>query len=472
MSPQLSGVTAVETHSAALFFFGDRVYKAKKPLDLGFVDFRSVASRADACRREVELNRRLAPDVYLGVATVDDPDGEICDHLVVMRRLPSERRLRRCLERGEDVTPAIRRVAHDIASLHAASPTAGPMDHVASSAMVRRRWTEGFDQMRSQLDDRTRSDVQTQIEQLALRFIDGRERLFVDRIRSGTVRDGHGDLQAEDIFVLDDGPRVLDCLEFDDDLRWGDVLVDVAFLAMDLERLGRPDLAQFFLDEYRHRSGSSWPLSLEHHYIAYRAHVRAKVGLIREVQSGERRADVDDLQELCLRHLEAGRVRLVLVGGLPGTGKTTVARGLADQVGAVLVRSDELRRSLPESRRYDPAATDAVYAQMLHRAADLLARGEQVVLDATWADASHRALARAAAGEVAADVVEIECEVSAEVARERIRTRLEDGSDLSEATPEVADRMAERFAPWPEAMSISTGGSPAAAERAARSAFG
>ena len=141
---------------------------------------------------------------------------------------------------------------------------------------------------------------------------------------AGRARDGHGDLLADDIFLLDDGPRVLDCLEFDDALRLDDVLADVAFLAMDLERLGRPDLAERFLAAYRAASGDTWPSSLAHHHIAYRAQVRAKVSAIRAEQGVPDSADkAQALLRLALAHLEAGRVRLVLVGGLPGTGKST-----------------------------------------------------------------------------------------------------------------------------------------------------
>lgn len=451
-----SGAAAVETHSAAIFFLGDRAYKVKKPVDLGFLDFRTVEARAEACRREVELNRRLAPDVYLGVAQVADADGEVCEHMVVLRRMPPDRRLRRCLERGEDVAATIRQVARDIASLHDSSPPAGQMSEVATRDAVLRRWTDGFDLMRPHLGGDLRTATQERIEELVGRYLAGRAHLFDERIAAGSVRDGHGDLQAEDIFVLDDGPRVLDCLEFDDELRWGDVMSDVAFLAMDLERLGRADLARLFLDSYQHLSGNSWPASLEHHYTAFRAHVRAKVGLVRESQTGERMDEVDDLLALCLRHLESGRIRLVLVGGLPGTGKSTVARMLADRVGAVMMRSDELRRRRPEQGRYEPATTEAVYSELLAEAERHLGLGRSVVLDATWSTSAHRALARAAADRAVADLVEIECTAPTEVTHQRIRRRLETGTDPSEATPAVADAMAERFDAWPEAARIET----------------
>ncbi|MBX3286047.1 MAG: gluconate kinase, partial [Actinobacteria bacterium] len=243
-----------ETHTAVLFFVGDRAYKLKKALDLGFLDHTTREARLAACRQEVALNRRLAPDVYLGVLDVTDADGTVRDHLVEMRRMPEDRRLARCLERGEDLERPLRAIAHAVAALHEQVPPDPVHDRLASPAAVRGRWTASFDQLHDLVvpDDLARRLAR--IEELALRYLDGRTPLFEQRIAEGRIRDGHGDLQAEDIFVLDDGPRVLDCIEFGEDYRWGDVLADVAFLAMDLERLGRPDLGTRFLALHRELS--------------------------------------------------------------------------------------------------------------------------------------------------------------------------------------------------------------------------
>ena len=179
----------------------------------------------------------------------------------------------------------------------------------------------------------------------ARRFLAGREHLLADRVSRGRIVDGHGDLIADDIFCLDDGPRVLDCLEFDDALRFVDALDDVAFLAMDLERLGRPDLADYFHDAYVEFSADPAPPSLWHHYLAYRAFVRVKVACLRHEQGADDAAKTAAQHlRLCADHLRAGTVRLALVGGLPGTGKSTVAGRLADLAGAVVLSSDRLRK--------------------------------------------------------------------------------------------------------------------------------
>jgi aminoglycoside phosphotransferase family enzyme/predicted kinase len=475
VQPEAPPAAVVETHTATLFFVGDRVYKLKKPVDLGFVDFSTREQRRAACHLEVDLNRRLAPDVYEGVADLTGPDGVLCDHLVVMHRMPEHLRLSRCVERGDDVADALRAIAHQVVTLHTSAPSDPAWHHVAEingPDGLRQNWADGFDQLRPHLGDRVDREVGERSEALVHRYLDGRGPLIAGRIAAGRVREGHGDLQAEDVFCLPDGPRILDCLEFAPRYRWGDVLLDVAFLAMDLERLGRPDLATRFLAWYRELSADSWPDSLVHHDIAYRAHIRAKVGVLRSVQAGGRVPPaVTALFAQSLDHLERARVRLVVVGGLPGTGKSTVAAALGERLGAVVLRTDEARRNLPAGApgtpgsgidRYEPAAVHAVYAALLEEARELLGRGEHVVLDATWADPAERAAARAVAEATSADLTELCCVLAPEVAAARIRARSRAGTDPSEATPDVAAALAERFAPWPEATELDTAAPPGA----------
>jgi hypothetical protein len=462
----------VETHTAILFFVGDRVFKMKKAVDLGFLDHSSLEARRRACELEVALNSRLAPDAYLGAAQLTGPDGGVLEHFVVMRRMPDERRLARCVERGEDVDDALRAIAHAIATLHDASPPDSTHDRLASPAAVRARWTAGFDQLRDLEAIGLDPDRDARIEELVLRYLDGRSDLFDYRIRRGKVRDGHGDLLAEDIFLLPEGPQILDCIEFSEDYRWGDVLADVAFLAMDLERLGRPELGARFLALHRELSADRWPPSLAHHYVAYRAHVRAKVGALRAAQEGVAvDAATDGLFALALRHLELGRVRLVVVGGPPGTGKSTVAARLGDRLDAVVLRSDEVRARAGADHDYRAEAVAATYQQMLADAERLLGLGEHVILDATFGDPRQREAVRALAERTCADLSELRCSLPVEVASDRVRARLAGGSDPSEATPEVARRLADAFAPWPEAQTVDTSASEAEAASAAEAAL-
>ena len=468
------GSAVRETHCAWVFLVGDRAVKLKKPLDFGFVDWRDAADRRRACEREVALNRRFAPDVYQGVASIAMA-GAVCESLVIMRRMPDSRRLSTLLAQGFDVAPALRAVARQLAIHHASARRSPRIDAAGSGDALLGRWTDNLDALDRTGSGQLGADQLANIRSLASGYISGRRPLFAERIRSGCVRDGHGDLLADDIFCLDDEPRILDCLEFDDDLRAVDAMDDAAVLAMDLERLGAAEAAEVFLNAFSEFSGISGPVSLIHHYVAYRAVMRAKVAMIKADQGDP--AAVEQARLLCslgLKHLRMGEPTLMLVGGLPGTGKSTLAGALADRTGAVVVAADRVRKELggvePDRQQahgwraglYDVETTRRTYTAVLERALRLLQMGESVVVDASFADAAVRASARSVARDGAARLTELRCTCPADLAAARITSRWGSG-DLSEATVDVAERMQSTFDPWPEAMAVDTSSSLAAA---------
>ncbi|NKY42740.1 bifunctional aminoglycoside phosphotransferase/ATP-binding protein [Nocardia cerradoensis] len=452
-----------ETHSAVVVLFGDRAYKIKKPVRTDFLDFSTRAAREAACLRELELNRRFAPDVYLGIGHLSDPARDADEPVLLMRRLPDAARLSRRLDDPVVARDILSVLVRDVTAWHDRAPTGAAIDRAATVAAVRERWE-------SLLSGMTHPPIEPaavrELTDRAMRYLDGRKALFDKRIATGRIVDGHGDLRADDIFVTDDGVRVIDCLDFDDELRHVDRLDDICFLAMDLERLGYPDLGRAVVEEYLEATGDPAPDSLYHHYIAYRAAVRAKVDCVRYGQ-GERRAAAGAVRhvEVALRHLAAGAVRLVLVGGLPGTGKSTIARRLATATGAILLSSDHIRAVARaegvldgatgeyDHGAYTPAARDHVYAVMCAEARTLLAAGRSVVLDASWIDETQRRRASRLAAETAADLIELCCSAPASVAAARIVART--GSE-SDATPTVAAAMAADRDPWPGAVVLDT----------------
>ncbi|MBO0728967.1 MAG: AAA family ATPase [Acidimicrobiaceae bacterium] len=462
-----TAASVVETHISTLFFVGNRVYKLKKGLRTGFLDWTTADRRREACLNEVALNRRIAPDVYLGVAEVRGPDGE-WDSLVVMRRMPAEANLARLVTEGADVSDRLRSLAKLIADFHAGCRHDTETAAAGTPEAVAANWADNSTEMapygtRGLLDE----GVLHAVADLSQAYVRGRRDLFVARIAAGRVRDGHGDLQAADVFLLDDGPRVLDCLEFDPRLRHGDVLADVAFLAMDLERLGAAREAARFLEWYREFSGDHWPASLAHHWIAYRAQVRAKVACLRHDQGDPAAsAEAAALLGLSHRHLDRGAPRLVLVGGLPGTGKSTLAAALADRLGYAVLSTDELRHQLEpggggdgyRTGLYRPEVTAATYRALLDQAGRALAMGELVILDASWSDARWRRQAAETAAHRDATLVELVCEVPAPIAEERIRLRRAAGAGASDATAAIARRMAADADPWPTAHRVETAG--------------
>ena len=465
----------VETHVSVLFFLGDRVYKLRKPVTTPFLDFSTRELRLADCRREVQLNRRLAPDVYLGVHDIVDEAGSPVDHLVVMRRLPTDRRLATMIADPDFDAAHLVAVARQLAAFHSRAARAPAIDLAGSVEHLTMLWSTNLEETAPFAGRFLDGALLDRIGRQALEYLDGRHLLLAHRVAERRIVDGHGDLLAEDIFCLDDGPRILDCIEFDPRFRWGDVLYDTSFLAMDLEHLGRADLARRFLAAYREYAGETHPGSFEHWYIAYRALVRAKIACLR-VGGGEAGAVGEAAAFLAQagRHLDEAEIHLVLVGGLPGTGKTTLARGLSDRLGWAVLRSDEVRKELaginptqpagdsPFEGIYTPAVTAAVYRELLRRAELALGWGDSVVLDATWLDPEQREAARATARAGHAHIHEICCDLALDDAEARVRGRAAAGADASDATPEVLARLAQRARePWTGATHIDTSRPPA-----------
>jgi uncharacterized protein len=479
-----------ETHVSWLVFSGDRVFKIKKPVVLGFLDWREVAAREAACGNEVALNRRLSPSVYLGVGHFIGPDGG-AEPVVVMRRLPAERALSARIGEGDPDLPShVTTLADVLAAFHRDAGRSRSISRAATRPALRRLWADNVRQLAAATPNGRMSGEIEEAGRLATRYLASRRPLFNDRIRRGRIVDGHGDLLCDDIFITEDGPQILDCLEFDPRLRYGDVVSDLGSLAMDLEHHGRPDLAGLLLDRYQERSGDHWPPSLTHLWTAHRALVRAKVTYLRSLdvestESEDMLTDADGLVSLALAHLRRAQPRVVLVGGLPGTGKSTLAAGLHQVTGWRVVSSDHVRRTQPSSvvahqdggTLYSAERVDDNYRTVVAEGRAQIRMGRTVILDATWSRDAWRAAAAAMARSVGADLIPLCCVSDDGVAADRLRGRLSAvregrATTESEATPEVAAELRSRWEPWPEATTIDTSATAGEALEAALEALG
>lgn len=462
-----SVANVAETHCGIVFLVGEHAYKFKKPVKFEFVDFSTSEKRKAALTRELELNRRISPEAYIDVVDLVGSDGTPVDHMLIMKRMPARRSLSRLVLSGADVEACITAVARRIAEFHASATTSAEISSVATPEALKGNWKSNLDEMArlSVLG----SESLEEIDKLASRYLLGRGPLLETRIKSGRIRDGHGDLLAADIFCVDPVPVILDCIEFDDRLRWGDVIADITFLAMDLEHLGRPELSALLLRRYHEFSGETAPESLVHHYIALRALVRSKVACLQYGQ-GEScsRDEAIKLLEMSAEHLRRARIRMMIIGGKPGVGKSTLAAALSEALGWPVLKSDVIRKELAGVAPGKDSASEVgegiyseswnrqTYRAMLKQAKVLAALGEPVILDASWSRGADRRLARAAAAEVHAEIIEVECQCSEAAALERIRKRRARGMDPSDADETVARAMT--FELWPEAQVIDTSG--------------
>jgi aminoglycoside phosphotransferase family enzyme/predicted kinase len=443
-----------ETHTGIVFLVGDLAYKAKKPVRTDFLDFSTPELRERACASEVALNRRLAPDSYLGVAHFSGLEGDHAEPVIVMRRYPDEARLTTLVRDNEPVHHHLCVIAEMIARFHQKADRGPAIDAEGTSHSILARWQQNLVELQRYSDSVIPAVSIAEVAGLASQFISGRAPLFTQRVTGHRMVDGHADLLADDIFCMPDGPALLDCLEFENRLRYVDGIDDAAFLAMDLEFLGRKDLGDYFLDEYARRAGDSAPKALRDFYIAYRASVRAKVDCIR-VDQGHPEARVDACRhvDIALQHLRSGTVRLILIGGGPGTGKTTLSRALALEVGAEVISTDDVRREMEQqgvitgsagelhTGLYAPENVSRVYQEVLRRTRSLLGYGRSVILDGTWRDPLQRERARQLADETAAAITEFMCEAPDAAASERIRRRT---GSTSDATPAIAVALTQR----------------------------
>lgn len=444
-----AGAQIYETHTGVVILIGGFAYKVKKPLRNDFLDFSTVELRESACKREVFLNRRLAPESYLGVAHLSDPaGGGAGEPVIVMRRYPDSARLATKVRTGADVRPDLVAIAEVLAHFHAEAERSAAISESGSVDAVAARWSENLTVLNSFAGSVVAEDALLETRVLSTEFMKGRRPLFTYRIKNDLIVDGHGDLLTEDIFCMPNGPVLLDCLEFDDALRYVDCVDDAAFLAMDLAFLGRPDLTDYFIDQYSRASRTITPVSLWRFYMAYRAVVRAKVDCIRFTQGrAESALDADSHLKLARQYLRAGAVRIIRIGGGPGTGKTTLSKALSALTGAQVISTDVVRRQLHaqgvitgdpgvlNNGLYSSQNISTVYRAVLRQAQGLLAQGQSVILDGTWRDPFRRKQTNRLARETHSLLYEFECQLPVSEAQDRIVHRTRGPSD---ATPAVA----------------------------------
>lgn len=487
------------THISVVALAGPWAYKVKKPVDRGFLDFTTLEKRRHYCRREVELNRRLAPGIYRGVVPIArdgegvriDGPGEVVEYAVKMARLPADATLLARLRRGELSARQVERVARRVARFHAEADSGPEISRFGRPDMVAHNLRENFTQSLGHVERTVSRDVLGRSAGLVERELRDRRSLIERRARDDVPCDTHGDLHLDHVYLLPDRepPRdivVVDCIEFSDRLRYADPVADAAFLYMDLAFRGRRDLARRFARVYFDETGDAAGRRLLPLYVAYRAHVRGKVQGMTvddpDVGEEERRTAAAEARAHWLLGLgelapPERRPALVLTGGLPGTGKSTLARGLAREANFRVVSTDPTRKrlaGLPPTADaasafgegiYGPEWTDRTYGACRDEAIRLLYQGFRVVVDATFHAEDRRRRFLEAATSLGVPSLFLVCRAGTDTVRERLRSREGDASD---ADLEVHRGVAEAWEePAPatrrRARSVDTDAPPEAA---------
>ena len=446
-------IELVQTQMSFVFLTDNYVYKVKKPVNLGFLDYTTLEKRCFYCQKEIELNRRLCPEVYLGVVPITqdrsnilvEGKGEAIEYAVKMRRLPKEAMMDVLLANNKVLPEMLAKVAQKLVEFHQKAETNANISAFGRIDTITQNTEENFNQTRKYISNTIPQDKYQRIKAHTDSFIKENATLFHKRIADSRIRDCHGDLHAAHVCFTDD-ICIYDCIEFNDRFRYCDVASEVAFLAMDLDHYGRADLSHSFVSAYIDKSEDRELVKLLCFYKCYRAYVRGKVESFKlddpYIASAEKKQILDIASSyLDLAHAYTRRRPILLITtGLVGTGKTVLSQALAKRLGLVVISSDVTRKQLAgipvTEHRFDEFDTGIysaefsgkTYDKMFSQTKDFLGDGGSVIIDASFIKAKERLKARELAEELGADFFIVECSLDEKTIKQRLARRLEEVS--------------------------------------------
>ncbi len=473
-----------ETHISYVVLTGEYVYKFKKPVNLGFLDFTTLEKRKHYCEEELRLNRRLAPEMYLAVVSVHgDPEhpvvegeGPLLEYAVKMQQFDTTDRMDLVTARGELTASHIDQLAGHVADFHVRIPVAGEDTHFGTLEVIRSRIMQNFEQVLQHTDDAEINSLCRTVRAWSVAALAKREDLIAQRKQQGSVRECHGDMHMANIILPEGKPVIYDCIEFSEDLRWIDTISEVAFLYMDLDFHQQHKLALRFLNEYLSRNGDYSGLGMWCIYLVYRAMVRAKVNSIGVKQQATNPKKAAEYLTTTRKYLALAQNYiesfaspvLIILHGLSGSGKTWLAQQLRETYGAIQIRSDVERKRLlgfsAETRTrsaigkgaYSSDMTNQTYQCLLDLASLIVQAGPSVIVDATFLKKSHRKQFKALAKSLKVPFIILDVQASESTLRSRIRKRTKQDKDASEATLAVLERQLESDEPITDSETATT----------------
>jgi len=466
-----------ETHISHVFLTGDYVYKIKKPVNLDFLDFTTLEKRHHYCHQEIILNKRLSHNVYLDVVPITFKDGKYdldgpgapVEYAVKMRQLPADRSMVHLLKRKKINRDLIRKLALILSKFYSQGPS---VEHIHSSGAwetIQENCEENFRQTTQFAGEIIDERIFQIVRSATLSFLRRKKELFENRIKGKKIRDCHGDLRTGHIYFTNEGIQIIDCIEFNERFRFHDITSDLAFLAMDLDYEGFPQIASDLLDDYVKYSEDRDVFVLIDFYKCYRAFVRCKVNCIRLQENGLVKKDKAKLLKETNKYLDFAyryavqftRPTLWVVCGMPSSGKSTISRELSRVFGIKVFQSDVIRKEIFGAKPGDPSdmpfeagmysrsATRLTYGRLLLLAQEEIEKGRSVILDATYGKQNDRIEAIRMAKDTEANIVFVECVLTENVIKERLLKR-EAGYPVSDARYRHYEDFKRRFEPLNE----------------------
>ena len=472
----------IETHSAWVILSKEFAYKIKKPVNFGFLDFSTLEKRREYCHLEVELNSRFSADIYLFVVSIsgdiDNPviversnrdsckNSDILDYAVKMRRFPAKCLLSDLAKDNLLAQKHLDQLIEIISDFHLKAEQAPANSLYGSPESISHWMLENLDHIKSHAPIENQSSFLESLDRWIKSRLLELNPIFCLRQKQGMIRNCHGDLHLKNLTLLDGKVRLFDCIEFNSELRWIDVMSEIAFLIMDLDERGYQDYAYRFLNGYLQKTGDYSGLKVLRFYLIYRALVRAKVAVLRCQQIEKNSLDFDSTVteyktylKLVNQWLSPKKPKLLITFGLSGAGKSYLTAQLCEKLGFIHLRSDVERKRLAGLQAldssqsdlnqgiYSPNQTENTYRYLMNTAQKIIESDYSVVVDATFLQKDFRSRAREVANSTGGQFLILECYAPIDTLRHRIIKRSQAGKDPSEADLKVLEVQKQTFEP-------------------------
>lgn len=471
--PVTEPIALIQTHISFVLLTGDYVYKIKKPVNFGFVDFSTLDKRKHFCYEELRLNQRTAPDLYLEVLPIVQerdrvlfsPDAEeisVIEYAIKMRQFPQETLLINMFERGELTEKHLETLGKELAKIHRNAPTSDYIRKFGEVARIRDAMNNNYRQTEKYIGSVQTPQQYEETRGYTEQFFEHNQELFKQRIEKDKIRECHGDLHLKNVAFWQDKIVIFDCIEFNEPFRYVDFIYDVAFTVMDLESRSRKDLANAFLNTYLEHTGDWEGVQVLPLYLSRQAYVRAKVNSLMLDDSAISPEEKDQIlplashyYTLAWEYTQPRQGKIILMSGLSGSGKSTIARYLSRKINAIHIRSDAVRKHIAgidlyekgSADVYTPEMTQKTYQRLGELGVMLAKQGFSVILDAKYDRLYLRENAINLAKENQLEIQIIYCNAPVEVLRERLQKRV---GDITDAKVDLLASQLESAEPFSE----------------------